>query len=316
MSMQHSSRRTFVVGSVAATATIIARRPARAQSGVVRVLMSPTAVGALPLFAREKGFFDQVGLAVELTPVNSGAAALAAVAGGAVEIGLGNAGSIAAAVLKRLPFTIIADGCLYDQRQPTDFLCVALNSTMAQAADLSGKSVAVNGLKQVMQAGAQSWIDQNGGKSEDVRFIEMPVSTMAAAIESGRIDAAVISEPAMTLAKHKVKVIGTPEGAVAPLFSQIACACDRSWVEKNREHAQRFKSAMERAAQWANDNTREAKALLAENTHISPAIASLMTPTLYPTTLEAAHLQPVVDVMVKYGYLSQRVNANNFITRL
>ena len=310
-----TTRGAFMAGSIAASATVIAARPARAQSGVLRILTAPVGVGALPFFAREKGYFDEVGLKVDLTPVTSGAAALAAVAGGAVEIGLTNAGSVSAAVLQKLPFTIIADGALFDAKKPDTFLCVAPNSPIAKAADLNGKIVAVNGLKQAVQAGAQSWMDQNGGDSKTVRFVEMPFATMAAAIESKRIDAGNIAEPAFTVAGQRVKKIAAPEGAIAPVFSVIAFACDRSWVEKNRARAKGFKSAVERAAKWANDNNREAKAMLAGYMHISPAVADAMTLALYPTSLEVSHLQPLIDTMARYAFIPQRVDANTIITR-
>jgi len=303
-----------MVGSIAASATVIAARPVRAQSDVLRILTAPVGVGALPFFAREKGYFDEVGLTVDLTPVTSGAAALAAVAGGSVEIGLTNAGSVATAVLRKLPFTIIADGALFDAKRPDTLLCVAPNSPIAKAADLNGKIVAVNGLKQAVQAGAQSWMDQNGGDSKTVRFVEMPFSTMAAAIESKRIDAGNIAEPAFTVAGNRVKAIASPEGAIAPVFSVIAFACDRAWVEKNKTRAKGFKSAVERAAKWANDNNREAKAMLAGYMHISPEVAQAMTLSLYPTSLEVSHLQPLIDTMARYAFIPQRVDANTIIT--
>jgi NitT/TauT family transport system substrate-binding protein len=309
-----TTRGAFMAGSIAASATVIAARPARAQSGVLRILTAPVGVGALPFFAREKGYFDEVGLKVDLTPVTSGAAALAAVAGGAVEIGLTNAGSVAAAVLQKLPFTIIADGALFNAKRPDTLLCVAPNSPIAKAPDLNGKIVAVNGLKQAVQAGAQSWIDRNGGDSKTVRFVEMPFSTMAAAIESKRIDAGNIAEPAFTVAGHRVKAIASPEEAIAPVFSVIAFACDRVWVENNKTRAKSFKSAVERAAQWANENTREAKTMLAAYMQISPEVADAMTLSLYPTSLEVSHLQPLIDTMARYAFIPQRVDANTIIT--
>ncbi len=313
MSMRVSTRGTFLAGSIAASALTVA--PAQAQTEVLRVLTAPVSVGALPFFAREKGYFAEAGLKVHLTPVTSGAAALAAVVGGSVEIGLTNAGSVAAAVLRNFPLTIIADGSLYDQSKPDNFLCVAPNSLIAKAADLNGKTFAVNGLKQAVQTGAQSWIDENGGDSKTVRFVEMPFSTMAPALESARIDAAIIYEPALTIAAHKVKRIAAPLGAIAPRFSVITFACNRSWVERNKVRAQRFTTAVERAAQWANDNTREAKALLAGYMHISPAVADAMTLPLYPTGVEMSHLQPLVNAMAKYAFLPQRVDVATLITR-
>lgn len=316
MTLSRLSRCSFVSGAVAAGSSAFVPRPVRGQESVLRVLTIASGPGALPLFARDTGFFASAGLNVEVTTMNNGAAILAAVAGGAVEIGEGNAGSIAAAFLRGIPLTVIADGGLYDAKKPLTLLCVARDSPIATPKDLNGKRIALNGLKQLGQAGMELWLDKNGGDSRSVGYVEMPFSAFAAALEAGRIDAALIAEPALTLARDKVKIIAAPFDAVAPVFSYAAFAALRDWTAKNRTVAERFSAVIRRTAQWANDDPHAAETLFAKYMNISPALAYSMTPLRYATKLEPSNLQPVIDVMAKYGYLPSSLDAGKLIARL
>jgi ABC-type nitrate/sulfonate/bicarbonate transport system substrate-binding protein len=84
----------------------------------------------LPFYAQENGFFPRSGLNVEVSSVAGGGANMAAVAGGAVEIGAQNAGNVVASVLAGLPLTIIADSGLYESQKPTTLLCTDLKSSI------------------------------------------------------------------------------------------------------------------------------------------------------------------------------------------
>lgn len=254
MSIASFSRKTFIFGSLASASALSVPAKARARTAPLRVLTIASGPGALPLFARDNGFFTTAGLNIDVTTMNNGAAILAAVAGGAVEIGEGNAGSIAAGFLRGIAFNIIADGGLF--------------------------------------------------------------SPMQAAVESGRVDAAMIAEPALARARGKLKIIAAPFDAIAPVFSYAAFTSTRDWVTKNTDLSQRFSSVIRRTAQWANDEPHAALMLLAKYIDIPASLATSMTPLLYATKIENANLQPVIDVMAKYGYLPSSVDAMKLTSRV
>lgn len=68
-------------------------------------------------------------------------------------------------------------------------LLVPTSSTLRGAKDFSGKTVAVNGLKNITQLSVQLWVDRNGGDSAAVKFLELPFAEMGAALEAGQADA-------------------------------------------------------------------------------------------------------------------------------
>lgn len=319
MSSMIPSRRSFLLGSAAAAASagLTNGRAARAADpSELRVLTIAGDPGALPLYAESNGFFSNAGLNADVTTMTNGAAILAAVAGDAVQIGNGNAGSIAAAVLRGLPFTVIADGGLYEASEPITLLCVLPDSSIDGPKALAGKKIALNGIKQIGQAAVQAWMDKNDADWKSVGFLEMPFSVMGSALAARRVDAIFVVEPLLTELRGKVRVIGAPFDAVAPEFSYAAYAAKSDWVATNKDIARRFISVMRESAQWANSNPRPAGRILAGKMKLPEAVVTSMRRVRYATQLDASHLQPVIDVMARYGYLPSRVDANRLITHL
>ena len=272
--------------------------------------------GALPLYAQENGFFTSAGLDVDVATMGNGGAILAAVAGDAVEIGIANAGSIGAGVLRGLPFTIIADGALYSSKAPTTVLCVSPDSLIKDAKDLSLKKIAVSGLKLAGQAGVQAWIDKNGGDSTSVGFLEMDFAAMPPLLANGRLDAALMAEPALSAARGKMRILSACFDAIAPEFSIIAYMAKLDWVFKNRDVATKFAAVIRKTATWANANPQLSARILGKYTKLPETITSTMIRVQYPTSLTAANLQPEIDVMAKYGFLSKRLDAKTLVAQL
>ena len=92
---------------------------ARAQTEApVRVGTSPADAFAEGVYADAGGFFKAAGLTVELVSTANSGAMGAAVAGGAIDIGLGNAIAIANAREQGLQFTAIAPSALFSAAEP------------------------------------------------------------------------------------------------------------------------------------------------------------------------------------------------------
>ena len=77
---------------------------------------------------------------------------------------------------------------------------MARNSPIKTASDLNGKTIAGNGLGNIMQIASAAWMAKNGGDPSTAKFVELPFSEMPLALQSGRIDAAMISNPLLGVA--------------------------------------------------------------------------------------------------------------------
>ena len=269
-------------------------------------------VGTIPLdangplyYAQQLGYFKDVGLDVHITPMNSGPTVAAAVVSGALDIGVANVATIAQAHNRGLPFTFIAPGALATPASMTNVIMVAKDSPIRTAADLNGKTIAINGLKDLQQISVQSWIDKHGGDSKTIKFVEVPVSQMAAAVVTHRVDAA----------KADIRVIGNAEDGIAPRFMIIGWFSTEQWIKDHPDLAARFAAAIARASLWANTHDRESLAIFLQTAKLDPQTAASMARSRFGASLDPAMMQPVLDTALKYGVLDRPIAASDLIWR-
>jgi len=257
---------------------------------------------AEPFYGADHNFFKDAGFDVNITVMNNTSQLASAVAGGALEIGYGSVIPLAQAHLRGLEFRVIAPALIYNAPALTNVIMTGKNSTVKTAADLNGQVVAVNGLRDLTQYEMQAWIDQNGGDVKSVKLIETPFSEMGVALETGRVAAAILAEPFTTGALAQARVIGNASEAVGKHYMVTSWFATTSWLQKNAETAKRMQATMLKIARWANENHAETQAIVVKHTKITPEVAAKMLRSTYgESKADAALLQPVLDLAVKYG---------------
>jgi NitT/TauT family transport system substrate-binding protein len=283
---------------------------------------TPVRVGVLgytdatstPLYAQSAGFFKKYGLEAKITPFTGGGAVIAALAGGSIDVGFANIISAVAAMQRGIPIVALAPAAVFDEKDRADTLLVkARGSKLRTGADLNGKTVAVTTLSGTLQLCAAAWIDQHGGNSKSVHFVEVPVSEMSAALKQGRIDAAMLSEPALTQAKEEVEPLGDAFAAIAPRWTLGIFVASKAWVNANPEAAHRFVQAMVEASRWANTHHAQTAKILGPLSNIEAATFDSMARSVYGDRLDAAMLQPPIDVAVRYGQLKAPFDAKQIV---
>lgn len=279
----------------------------------VRIGALGSDVSAEPLYAEAQGFYAHGGFEPQIQTLANGGAIIAAVASGALDIGFGNLTSIAAARQRGLPVRIVAPASLYTEKAPVTVLVRARGSKLRTGADLRGKTIAVSTLKGELQVGASMWIDKNGGDSSQTNFIEMPFSTMAAALTAGRIDAAMITEPALTRHKDAIEILSDAYTAIAPEFLIGGFIASEAWLHQNPDAAQRFSAVMAETAKWANTHRNDTAAILAKHSGIEDALVRSMTRATYGERLTPEYIQPVLDAAVHYGSLKTAMKASDLL---
>jgi NitT/TauT family transport system substrate-binding protein len=294
---------------VAVTGTIIALGPhaARAAAGSPTIRVSAGAVEefAQPYFAMQKGFFRDAGLNVELTVIPGGGLTTQAVVGGAIDAGVTNSGSMSSAHVRGLPVYWLCPGGIYSPASPIAHVVVGKNSPIADAVGLGGKIIGVSTLNDMVQASAMLWIDKHGGDSHSAKWFEIKTGEMGAAITAGRIDAAIMVEPAYTATKDTVKVIGLPYEALnnGKPFQTAGLIGNKAWVDANPDLARRLVQVILHTADWANKNPVEEVALLSQLTKVDVAAINSYPRIPYATKYDPGLIQPVIDVMAKYGFI-------------
>lgn len=306
-----SISRARALGSFAAAAAAVALpTPLLAAGKPIRIGSLASDVSAEPLYAQAEGFYARGGLDAVISTLANGGAILAAVVGGALDVGFANLTSIAAARQRGVQVRIVAPATVYTEKAPVTVLVRAKGAKLHTGADLRDKTVAVSTLKGELQVGACAWIDKTGGDSTQTHFIEMRFSTMPAALAAGRIDAAMITEPALTAHKDTVELLSDAYTAIAPQFLIGGFIASESWLRENADAAHRFSAVMAETARWANAHHAETAAILAKSAGIEDALVRSMTRATYGERISPDEVQPVLDAALKYGSLRTPMKAS------
>lgn len=258
------------------------------------------------------GIFRKYGLTVEIVTVTSGAAALAALAGGSVDIALTSMLPFFQAFARGLPFQIVAPGQQYVSDQPTQALFVKKGSPIQHGSDLNGKIVGVQSIKDLNWAATAAWIDATGGDSKTVKFIELPLATVLPAIAEGRIDAAALSAPYLQqgIASGEVRMLAKNFDVIGKRFEVAVYIATRATVAANPDAMSRFAHAMHDAATYVNTHPAETVELIASFTGVDPAVIAKEARTTDPTYVDNRDIQPVADLTYKYRLVDHPLTAD------
>jgi NitT/TauT family transport system substrate-binding protein len=286
----------------------------------VKVAAIPGDISAQVWYAQDLGYFKQVGLNVEVTPITNGGAISAAVASKSIDIGYSNLISVAVAHQRGIPFEIIAPANLHIASAPTAaLLSVRADSPIRNGKDLEGKTIAVSGLNNIIHFATRAWIDSHEGDSSKVRFVELPLTEMAAAVRAGRIDAAgldALGDPNLGKPGDPLRLLASAMNAVSPNFLPSIWFTTKDWIAAHPNETKKFIAVMRKSAEWANGHHHESAEILARHTRLTVEQLDSITRVTYGTVLNAGLIQPNINVAAKYGALEKDLSAEDLISKL
>ncbi len=269
----------------------------------LRIGVSPIEPSAEIYYAKDMGFFTKAGLDVETTSMQGSSLIVSAIVGGTLDLGFDTLDVLATQHLKGIPLVIIAPS--HDYLSPltlrTQALAVPANSPLQSAKDLNGKTIAVSTLHSLADLGARVWIDQNGGDSSSVKFTEVPFPAIPGALDAGRIDAAWVVEPFITVAKKTNRILFYGFDGIAKHFIVGAWVATRQWANDHPDLVSRFAAVIHDTAVWANKNPQQSGAILAKYDKIEPAVIAAMARNHYAEQINPALMQPLIDAAAKYN---------------
>jgi NitT/TauT family transport system substrate-binding protein len=307
------------VRALAFVAVFVMPRPIAAQElSTIHVASVSNDTCSAILYAMKLGLFAKAGLNVDFQAMSSGAAASAAVAGGAAQFGLSSLVTLIDAHSRGVSFTLVAGGGLITSDSLYAAALVRKDSPMKTGADLNGKTFAVPAIKDLNQIAAMAWADQNGGDSRTVKFIELSASATIPAIEDGRVDAGNVGTPALTIALEggKTRVFAKIFDAIGKRFENVGWFTTTDYVKANPDIVTRFAGVMRQANVLANGHHAETAALLAEYFKGDPQLYARMARVEFPEYLDARDIQPLIEVAAKYKAIDRSFPAQELISPL
>jgi NitT/TauT family transport system substrate-binding protein len=146
----------------------------------------------------------------------------------------------------------------------------------------------------------------------------VPFPNMPAALAQGKVDAAWVTEPFVTVAEEAgAHVLAYTYSGALKNFPIGPWATTESFAEKNPTAVKEFTAAITKAQQMAASDpalVRTEEPIWIKT--LKPAIANVMAQGTYDSTVSLTTLQRVADVMENYGFLPKSYNSQlkSFIT--
>lgn len=277
------------------------------QTTSVRVVHA--AIAYEPLYiAEELGYFDEVGLDVELTRGGVPQDNIAQAVGGSADIIVSAWDNITTSTSQGIPMRVLAGNSYVSDDFDTSGIIVQSGSGIDSLADLDGKTLAFDSLGgggsvEVFTVLADAGVDQ-----EDVTLTAIPYAGQAAALEQGHVDAIFPTEPfysQITAQSDKV-VLSNPVRETRAGMPITLWASTDAWLAENEETAQAFIEAMDQAIEYYEDpeNLDHIKKIRAEVTQTDIAEVSEALPPLR-TAIDTDAGQAAIDQLVRFDMLEE-----------
>ncbi|WP_246836250.1 ABC transporter substrate-binding protein [Nesterenkonia sp. NBAIMH1] len=268
--------------------------------------LTPIEVGALPIVDTaplyvgvEEGIFEDHGLDVTITQAQGGAALLPAVTGGDMDFGFSNVTSLVIAHAQGLDIDILAGGSATTGDPDEDFASVVVSedSDIEEIEDLEGASIAVNTLSNISDSTISEAVEQAGGNSDAIDFVEMPFPDMPAALESGQVDAAASVEPFQTITRNDGarSVFSNYANPIEDLTVAVWFTAG-TYAEENPEITEAFTEAMGEAQTFADENHDVVRETLPTYMDSDEQVLEELTLAHYPAAVNEDSLQQINDI--------------------
>ena len=240
---------------------------------------NPTAitVGVIPIvdtapiwLGVEKGFFSDEGLDVTVQPTSGGAASVPGVVAGSYDFAFGNYVSAMLANDQGLALKYVANGNTTAGSPDFGAVIVPGDSDITSPADLSGKTVSVNNLQNIGDTTIRTVVDDDGGDSSTIKFVEVAFPDTEAAIANKQVDAAWTLSPFLDSAvANGARVITynfsdfNPGLDIAGYFTTL-----ETYTEKP-ELVTAFQTAMNKSLEYADSHPDEVKQIVTTYTKMT-----------------------------------------------
>jgi NitT/TauT family transport system substrate-binding protein len=308
--------RVFLTSLVAAVLVSI--------SGVGAQNLTTLTIGVVPsdettpvLYGMQSGMFRRAGLTIDLQKIPTGAVGMAALAGGSLALTSTNSLSMILSHLRGLPLVAVAPGGIYNST--TDFVAAVTKpaNLLRSGKDLNNKVIGVGSIGDLNAIALLSWMDANGGDSKTVKQVEIPYSTIPAALEEDRIEASILLQPVLSQAVDtgRVRIFAKPYDAIGPRFLIVEWITSEAFSTANPDVVRRFARVMREAEIYCNAHHAETAPLLGAFAGVDPQqVLKGGRDTYAATILDPQLIQPVIDAAVKYGVVDRRFDASAMVS--
>lgn len=272
-------------------------------------------VGAIPIvdtaplwLGKEKGFFKDEGLDLEIVQTSGGAAAVPGVVSGDFDLAFGNLVSVMVARDQGLPLKFVANGVSTTGQAGKDFggVVVKDDSPIKSAADLAGKTISVNNLNNIGDTTIRSAVEKDGGDQSGLKFVEVQFPDAPAALDKGQVDAAWILDPFLSQAvANGGRVVSWNYVEMDPKLDIAGYFTSEKYIGENPEVVKEFEAAMNKSLEYAQEHPDEVRDAVGTYTEMDEQTRQQMTLPVWRPDFSREAAQKLGVAAVKYGTLEK-----------
>ena len=272
-------------------------------------------VGVIPIvdtapiwLGEEKGFFDDENIDLTIETTSGGAAAVPGVVSGDFDFAFGNVVSLMVGSEQGLDLEFVVNGVSTTGDANKDFSAVVVpkGSPIKSPADLAGAKVSVNNLKNIGDTTIRYAIEEDGGDSSNVDFVEVPFPDAPAALSKGEVDAAWVLDPFLTSAlEDGARVVSWNYVEMSPKLDIAGYFTSGKFLEENPDVAEDFTAAMTKAMSYADKHPDEVRDIVGTYTEIDQATRKKMTLPTYRAEFDKPSMETLGEAAVEFGTLSE-----------
>jgi len=297
-------RRTLA--TVAVLATLLASTACTGGRSTSKVAGTKVAVGVIaivdvaPIYlGKAKGFFRKRGIDLDLVPEPGGGPIVTGVLAGKYQFGFSNVTSLMAARAAGVPLKAVASGAASTGRSGRDYSAIVVRdgSPIRTPKDLTGRTIAVNALKNIGDTTVRQSVRKAGGDPKRLQFEAMPFPAMGGALRAGRVDAIWVVEPQLSEAVTAgAQVLASNFVDTAPDLTVALYFTSNDTIAKNPGLVAGFTQAIRDSLKYAEQNPDEVRAVVGTYTPIDDTVRIGMILPDWPQDINRASLQTVAKL--------------------
>jgi len=267
--------------------------------------------------AKDRGFFAQHGLDVELVLITLNSNIPGAMMGGSIQVG-GPTPTVLLQANDGGLDLIVVSGCSgVDPANKTDGLMVRTDVKIDRPADFIGKRIGVPGLNAYYHVLVRKWLNDNGVDWHKVNFVEVPFTQSADVLRSGSVDAIATGEPFSTrIVNDGIGVMLAPASSIAPGGTpNLFYAATRDWAKAHPDAVHGFRQAIADAIRFQASDPAGARASAGKFIKLPPAVINAITLPALQADTTPAQLQFWIDVMAQQGMIQDKPDPSTLLVQ-
>jgi len=272
------------------------------------------------IIGAEQGFFEEEGIDLTIGEAATGAAAITQLINGQQHVALGGISPVVSAAAGDIPIEIVS-GAVNDREDPagTQYQTIVPgNSDVQTFADLEGKNIAVNSLKCCWEFWIREAVEKDGGDPDSLNLVQLPFPDAVAALRAGEVDAISTLQPfATALRQEGFRDIGDSP-AIAfdnPENGNTVFYMSSQFIQENEGIVERWRAALQKSADYANDHPDETRAQIIEKTGANPELVQSAPLPLYTAEIDTETVEKEAGFLVKYGVIEEAPDLDSVVAQ-